>query len=175
MLLDGRAFNNSSCCRSDSPWFFDDWRADYGAGRRSMLCPTCLRPGGARCGSRFVPISLLVVTGVLATALAFGVQTWAQQVIPAANIAVILTLEPVFAWLTAFLVLKEKLKLRRRDGSDTGTAAASSRPRFCPAGGGGTSRTAMACRPLLVAEPGQQSGRIKHSRETCSGLSRSCV
>ena len=58
-----------------------------------------------------VPISLLVA-GVLATALAFGVQTWAQQVIPAANIAVILTLEPVFAWLTAFLVLKEKLKLR---------------------------------------------------------------
>ena len=53
-----------------------------------------------------------MVAGVLATALAFGVQTWAQQVIPAANIAVILTLEPVFAWLTAFLVLKEKLKLR---------------------------------------------------------------
>jgi drug/metabolite transporter (DMT)-like permease len=58
-----------------------------------------------------VPFSLLTA-GVLATAVAFGVQTWAQQVIPAANIAVILTLEPVFAWLTAFLVLKEKLKLR---------------------------------------------------------------
>jgi len=54
----------------------------------------------------------LLVAGVLATALAFGVQTWAQQVIPAANIAVILTLEPVFAWLTAFLFLNEKLKLR---------------------------------------------------------------
>jgi drug/metabolite transporter (DMT)-like permease len=53
-----------------------------------------------------------LVAGILATALAFGVQTWAQQVIPAANIAVILTLEPVFAWLTAFIVLKENLKLR---------------------------------------------------------------
>lgn len=64
----------------------------------------------------FVPISLLV-TGVLATAVAFGVQTWAQQVIPAANIAVILTLEPVFAWLTAFVVLKEKLEIRRGAGA----------------------------------------------------------
>jgi drug/metabolite transporter (DMT)-like permease len=67
-------------------------------------------PGGVL-RQPFVPVSL-VVAGVLATALAFGVQTWAQQVIPAANIAVILTLEPVFAWLTAFLVLKEKLKFR---------------------------------------------------------------
>ena len=67
-------------------------------------------PGGAL-RQPLVSISM-VVAGVLATALAFGVQTWAQQVIPAANIAVILTLEPVFAWLTAFLVLKEKLKLR---------------------------------------------------------------
>ncbi len=54
----------------------------------------------------------LLVTGVFATAVAFSVQTWAQQVIPAANIAVILTLEPVFAWLTAFLVLQERMDLR---------------------------------------------------------------
>jgi len=67
-------------------------------------------PGGAL-RQPLVPISL-AVAGVLATALAFGVQTWAQQVIPAANIAVILTLEPVFAWLTAFLILKEQLKFR---------------------------------------------------------------
>ena len=69
-----------------------------------------IAPGGAL-RQPLVPISL-VVTGVLATAVAFGIQTWAQQVIPAANIAVILTLEPVFAWLTAFLVLNEKLKFR---------------------------------------------------------------
>lgn len=69
-----------------------------------------MAPGGAL-RQPLVPISLLVA-GVLATAVAFGVQTWAQQVIPAANIAVILTLEPVFAWLTAFLVLKEELKFR---------------------------------------------------------------
>ncbi len=62
-------------------------------------------------------ILALLVTGILATAVAFSVQTWAQQVIPATNIAVILTLEPVFAWLTAFLVLHEKLELRRTLGA----------------------------------------------------------
>ncbi|MGH9617255.1 MAG: DMT family transporter [Acidobacteriaceae bacterium] len=64
----------------------------------------------------FVQFALLVA-GVLATAVAFGVQTWAQQTIPAANIAVILTMEPVFAWLTAFLVLNETLQLRRGAGA----------------------------------------------------------
>jgi drug/metabolite transporter (DMT)-like permease len=74
-----------------------------------------LGPGGAL---RQPLVSLsLVIAGVLATALAFGVQTWAQQVIPAANIAVILTLEPVFAWITAFLVLNEKLKFRSGMGA----------------------------------------------------------
>ncbi|HZC44125.1 MAG TPA: DMT family transporter [Acidobacteriaceae bacterium] len=77
---------------------------------RMNSIPHLLAPGGLL-RQPFVPISLLIA-GILATALAFGVQTWAQQVIPAANIAVILTLEPVFAWLTAFLVLKEKLKVR---------------------------------------------------------------
>jgi drug/metabolite transporter (DMT)-like permease len=50
--------------------------------------------------------------GILATALAFSIQIWAQQVIPATNIAVIVTLEPVFAWLTAYFVLHERLHLR---------------------------------------------------------------
>lgn len=50
--------------------------------------------------------------GLFATALAFSIQTWAQQVIPATNLAVILTLEPVFAWITAFAVLHERLQLR---------------------------------------------------------------
>ena len=57
------------------------------------------------------------VTGIFATALAFSVQTWAQQVIPPTNIAVIVTLEPVFAWLTAFVVLHEALHLRRAMGA----------------------------------------------------------
>ena len=59
----------------------------------------------------------LGVTAILSTAASFGVQTWAQEVIPAANIAVILTLEPVFAWLTAFVVLGERLEARRGLGA----------------------------------------------------------
>lgn len=59
----------------------------------------------------------LLITGVLATAAAFSIQTWAQQVIPATNMAVILTLEPVFAWLTAFLVLRERMELRAASGA----------------------------------------------------------
>ncbi len=59
----------------------------------------------------------IAISGVLATALAFSVQTWAQQVIPATNIAVIVTLEPVFAWLTAFIVLHERMQLRRGLGA----------------------------------------------------------
>lgn len=54
----------------------------------------------------------VLVSGLISTALAFGIQTWAQQVIPATNIAVIVTLEPVFAWITAYFVLDERLHLR---------------------------------------------------------------
>lgn len=78
-------------------------------------------------------IFAVVVAGSLATALAFSIQTWAQQVIPATNIAVIVTLEPVFAWLTAFVVLHEELQFRRAWGAIlvlTGILAAEILPRW---------------------------------------------
>ena len=49
------------------------------------------------------------VTGVLATALAFSVQTWAQQFTLPTHTAIIFSLEPVFAALTSFVVLQERL------------------------------------------------------------------
>jgi drug/metabolite transporter (DMT)-like permease len=64
-----------------------------------------------------VVLFAIAATGILATALAFSIQTWAQGIIPATNIAVIITLEPVFAWLTAFVVLHESLRLRRAFGA----------------------------------------------------------
>ncbi len=64
-----------------------------------------------------VVLFALGAAGILGTALAFSIQIWAQQVIPATNIAVIVTLEPVFAWLTAFIVLHERLQLRRGLGA----------------------------------------------------------
>src|SRR5262249_43070125 len=57
-------------------------------------------------------VTTILVTGVLGTAVGFTVQAWAQQFTPATHTALIFTLEPVFAWLTSFLYLKENLGLR---------------------------------------------------------------
>jgi drug/metabolite transporter (DMT)-like permease len=57
-------------------------------------------------------IAAVLVTGVLCTAVAFTVQSWAQQFTPATHTALIFTTEPVFAWLTSFIYLHERLGLR---------------------------------------------------------------
>ncbi len=65
----------------------------------------------------FEPVSLpppgvwvaLLVTGLLASAGAFLVQTTVQQRIPAARTAVILTMEPVFAALFGYLLAGDRL------------------------------------------------------------------
>lgn len=62
-------------------------------------------------------ISALVIAALLATAAAFTVQSWAQQFLPATHTALILALEPVFAWLTSFAVLGERLGLRASAGA----------------------------------------------------------
>ena len=49
------------------------------------------------------------ITGFLSLALAFAIQAWAQQFTPATHTALIFTLEPVFAWLTSFVFLGERL------------------------------------------------------------------
>jgi drug/metabolite transporter (DMT)-like permease len=54
----------------------------------------------------------LGVAAVLATAVAFSVQSWAQSVLPPTHMALLLTMEPVFAWITSFLVMDERLGLR---------------------------------------------------------------
>ena len=59
----------------------------------------------------------LLVAAMLATAAAFTVQSWAQQFLPATHTALILALEPVFAWLTSFAVLGERLGLRASGGA----------------------------------------------------------
>ncbi len=62
-------------------------------------------------------VTAILVTGILGTALAFTVQAWAQQFTPATHAALIFTLEPVFAWLTSFIVLKERLGVRAGAGA----------------------------------------------------------
>jgi drug/metabolite transporter (DMT)-like permease len=49
------------------------------------------------------------ITGFLSLALAFAIQAWAQQFTPPTHTALIFTLEPVFAWLTSFIFLGERL------------------------------------------------------------------
>jgi drug/metabolite transporter (DMT)-like permease len=51
----------------------------------------------------------LLVSSLLSTALAFTVQTWAQQVTTATRAALIFALEPVVAWLFAFVIMGERL------------------------------------------------------------------
>jgi drug/metabolite transporter (DMT)-like permease len=62
-------------------------------------------------------IFALLIAALLATAAAFTVQSWAQQFLPATHTALILALEPVFAWLTSFAILGERLGLRASVGA----------------------------------------------------------
>ncbi|HUD12416.1 MAG TPA: DMT family transporter [Terracidiphilus sp.] len=59
----------------------------------------------------------LGITAVLATAAAFSIQSWAQSVLPSTHIALLLTLEPVFAWITSFLIMGERLGMRPASGA----------------------------------------------------------
>ncbi|MBT9330269.1 DMT family transporter [Acidipila sp. 4G-K13] len=62
-------------------------------------------------------VTALLIAAVLATAVAFTVQSWAQQYLPATHTALILAFEPVFAWITSFLLLGERLSLRASVGA----------------------------------------------------------
>jgi drug/metabolite transporter (DMT)-like permease len=59
----------------------------------------------------------LAITSLLATAAAFTIQSWAQQHIPPAHTALLLTLEPVFAFFVSFLFFHEHLGLRSLTGA----------------------------------------------------------
>lgn len=59
----------------------------------------------------------LAVTSLLATALAFFIQTWAQKYTSPTRTAIIFSLEPVFAWITAWLLAGEVLSGRAVAGA----------------------------------------------------------
>jgi len=58
----------------------------------------------------------LLYLAVFATLLAFGIQTWAQKILPPVRVALISALEPVFAALWAALLIGERLTLRELTG-----------------------------------------------------------
>ena len=59
----------------------------------------------------------ILITGILATALAFTIQAWAQQHTTSTRTAVIYMLEPVVAWVTSFLLAGEGLSARASVGA----------------------------------------------------------
>ncbi|MFZ1015176.1 MAG: DMT family transporter [Terracidiphilus sp.] len=59
----------------------------------------------------------VIIAAALATAAAFSIQSWAQSILPATHIALLLTMEPVFAWLTSFLLAGERMGLRPASGA----------------------------------------------------------
>jgi drug/metabolite transporter (DMT)-like permease len=59
----------------------------------------------------------LGIAAVLSTAVGFSVQSWVQSVLPPTHTALLLTLEPVFAWMTSFLLMGERLGLRPACGA----------------------------------------------------------
>jgi drug/metabolite transporter (DMT)-like permease len=59
----------------------------------------------------------IVITGALGTAAAFSIQAWAQQFTPPTHTALIFALEPVFAAITSYFVLGERLGWRGTAGA----------------------------------------------------------
>jgi drug/metabolite transporter (DMT)-like permease len=62
-------------------------------------------------------ILAILITGLLGTAAAFTIQAWAQQFLPATHTALIFSLEPVFAWITSYIFLHERLGWRAGAGA----------------------------------------------------------
>jgi drug/metabolite transporter (DMT)-like permease len=62
-------------------------------------------------------VGAVLATGVLATALAFSAQIWAQQHASSSHTAILFSLEPVFAAITSFVFLHERLGGRALAGA----------------------------------------------------------
>jgi drug/metabolite transporter (DMT)-like permease len=59
----------------------------------------------------------ILITAVGATAIAFSVQVWAQRYTSPTHTAILFSLEPVFAALTSYVVMRERLGARALTGA----------------------------------------------------------
>jgi drug/metabolite transporter (DMT)-like permease len=66
---------------------------------------------------RWELILAIGICSVFATAIAFATQMWAQQYTTPSHAAIIFTLEPVFAVITSYLVIAERLNRRSMLGA----------------------------------------------------------
>jgi len=62
-------------------------------------------------------VAAILITGLLATALVFTTQAWAQQYTSATRAALIFALEPVVAWLTSWALTGETMAIRGKVGA----------------------------------------------------------
>jgi drug/metabolite transporter (DMT)-like permease len=63
----------------------------------------------ARLGLQAQSLLGIAICAVLATAVAFSIQLWAQQFTSSSHAAILFTLEPVFASATSYILLRERL------------------------------------------------------------------
>jgi drug/metabolite transporter (DMT)-like permease len=66
---------------------------------------------------RWELLAAIGICSVFATAIAFATQMWAQQYTTPSHAAIIFTLEPVFAVITSYLVIGERLNRRSMLGA----------------------------------------------------------
>jgi len=64
-----------------------------------------------------VVIWTVLITGLLCTAAAFTIQSWAQRYTTATRTALIYALEPVVAWITSYCLVGEGLSARGAAGA----------------------------------------------------------
>ncbi len=62
-------------------------------------------------------VAAVLLTGIAGTAIAFSVQVWAQRHTSPTHMGILLTLEPVFAGITSYLFLNERLSGRAWAGA----------------------------------------------------------
>jgi drug/metabolite transporter (DMT)-like permease len=84
----------------------------------AALCACVLLPAETqRFEWRPAVIAAIAITGLLCTAVAFSLQTWAMQYATATRTAVIYMFEPVVAWITSWLIAGVGLSARATLGA----------------------------------------------------------
>ena len=86
-------------------------------GAVAMISLIAAAPGAIAVPPNLEVWGVIGITGVLATAVAFFVQTWAQSLVSATRAAVVMTMEPVFAGLFAVVIGGNQLTLRTLGGA----------------------------------------------------------
>ncbi len=105
--------------------FLGEWSSRYEPyafallqiGAVAIISLIAATPGGIAMPPSLEAWGVVGITGVLATAVAFFVQTWAQSLISATRAAVVMTMEPVFAGLFAIIIGGNQLTLRTIGGA----------------------------------------------------------